>query len=38
MWNELIANMPEERLLPLMQQYGEILQEQREFRELLGVI
>ena len=38
MWYELIPNMPEERLLPLMQRYEEILQEQREFKELLGVI
>ncbi len=38
MWYELIANMPEERLLPLMQRYDEMLQEQREFKELFGVI
>ena len=38
MWYELIPNMPEERLLPLMQRYDEMLQEQHEFKELLGVI
>jgi len=38
MWYELIANMPEERLHALMQRYGEMLHEQREFRELFGVI
>jgi hypothetical protein len=38
MWYELIANMPEERLRALMQRYGEMLNEQREFKELLGVI
>jgi hypothetical protein len=38
MWYELITNMPEERLLPLMQRYDEFLQEQRECKELLGII
>jgi hypothetical protein len=38
MWYELIANMPEERLHALMQRYGEMLHEQREFKELFGVI
>ena len=38
MWYELIANMPEERLHALMQRYGEMLHEQRAFKELFGVI
>jgi hypothetical protein len=33
MWYGLIATMPEERLSPLMQRYGEMLNEQREFKE-----
>ena len=38
MWYELIATMPEERLLPLMKRYGEMLNEQRELKDLFGVI
>jgi hypothetical protein len=38
MWYELIPSMPEERLFPLMQRYDEMIQEQRELKELFGVI
>lgn len=38
MWYELIPNMPEERLRPLVQRYDEMLREQREFTDLLGII
>ena len=38
MWYELIATMPQERLLSLMRRYGEMLHEQQEFKDLFGVI
>lgn len=38
MFYDLIPNMPEERLRPLMQRFGEALNEQRAFTEVFGAI
>ena len=38
MFYDLIPNMPEERLRPLMTRFGELLNEQRAFTEVFGVI
>lgn len=38
MFYDLIPNMPEERLRPLMTRFGELLSEQRAFTEVFGVI
>jgi hypothetical protein len=35
---ELIPTMPEERLRPLMQRFGEMLLEHRTFAEVFGMI
>jgi hypothetical protein len=35
---ELIPNMPAERLRPLIERFGEMLNEQRVFKELFGVL
>jgi len=35
---ELIPNMPEERLCPLMQRFAEMLQEQRLFTDVFGIV
>lgn len=38
LYYDLIANMPNERLRPLMARFGEMLSEQRLCREVLGVM
>ena len=35
---ELIPNMPAERLRPLIERYGKMLNEQRVFKEVFGVL
>lgn len=35
---ELVPNMPSERLLPLMERFGELVNEQRTFTEVFGTI
>ncbi len=35
---ELIPNMPEERLLPLIQQYSDLLNDQHVFKEIYGFL
>jgi hypothetical protein len=35
---ELIPNMPADRLRPLVERYSEMLNEQRVFNELFGVL
>jgi hypothetical protein len=35
---ELIPNMPEERLRPLIEKYQELLRENRVFSEAFGII
>ena len=37
-WYDALPNMPDQRLLPLMQAYDEILREQPFFREIFGII
>jgi hypothetical protein len=38
MWYDLLPNMPEIRLKPLIQRFGELLHEHRAFREVFAVL
>jgi hypothetical protein len=38
MWYDLLPNMPEIRLKPLMQRFGELLHEHRAFREVFAIL
>jgi hypothetical protein len=38
MWYDLLPNMPELRLKPLMQRFGELLHEHRAFREVFAIL
>jgi len=38
MWYDLIPNMPEERLRPLMERFGELVQQHKSFRKVYEIV